>query len=142
MNFKKIFNESANSADGLRFKISSCLTYDKSDSGREQWRIDEDIAFDKALGIGLDKTFSFSELQSVINGLPEKMENYFKENNKNKSIIKTECTFNKIKDYYWHPACIVQFDRTDIYNFGDKCGDYIELFILFDYKSLEQTLNN
>lgn len=140
MDFKRIY-ESADSTETLRFKISSCLTYDKRDSGREQWRIDEDIAFDKAIGIGLDKTFSFSELKSVINGLPEKMETYFKENNKNPSITKIECKFDEIKDFYWQPACVAKFDRTDTYDFGSKCGDYIELFIQFDYKSLEQAFN-
>ena len=141
MDFKKIYNESTDTSNGLRFKISSCLTYNKRDSGREQWEIDEDIAFDKALGIGLDKTFSLSELKSVINGLSEKMEVYFKEHNKNPSIVKTECTFKEVTDFYWHPACKVKFDITDTYDFGSKCGNYIELFIQFDYKSLEQAFN-
>lgn len=133
MNFKKIYNESISSSRILRFKISNCITYDGKD--------DEDIAFDKALGIGLDKTFSFSELKSLINDLPEKMEIYFKEKNKNPNLVKVECILNGIEDFYYHPSCKIKFDRTDIYDSGIKTGDYIELFIQFDYKSLEEALN-
>lgn len=138
----KKFNESTPSAKALRFKISNCLTYDKRDSGREQWAIDEDIEFDKALGIGLDKSFSFSELKSIINELPEKMETYFKEHNDRPNRVNTECMLNEIRDdSYWHPACIVKFDKIDTYDTGNRIGNYIELFIQFDYKSLEQAFN-
>jgi hypothetical protein len=136
------FNESTPSVRALRFKISNCLTYDKRDSGREQWEIDEDIEFDKALGIGLDKSFSFSELKSVINELPEKMENYFKEHNEHPNRVNTECMLNEIRDdSYWRPACIVKIDKIDTYETGNRIGNYIELFIQFDYKSLEQAFN-
>ena len=132
--FENILNESRKGPE-LQFIVSSYI----SKNGREKWRVEEDDKFDEAIGIGHNVRFKLSELKDLIYDLPDKIIEY-KDATDIYGAIKHGCFIKEIRKAF-HEAIIVKYNTLSIYDGGTKSEGYIELYIVLDYNSFEEYLN-